>query len=415
MDDSIRDSERLNIERHEHRHRNIRKKLYCSTDESVAVTGDLLLRPLIDFLKDPDNPFRPPSELEERLHRIPDHHPHVALAVLAPMLDGFARDREDNEQALILNRNGVIVSKRHSRTPLAEDLGTHLLGWLVHKEREMAKAEREAERARRYKELTGKRLSPRKGRPQRRRFNHSDWTASECVVAGDWMLRIALSLPCFGEDEDGRIYITPEWQDKIDKICEDLLRRHPVMLPHRKPPPDWTEWWKHYGDRLRAKFIRSCHPDTKKAVEETLPFAHADGLNALKNVPLRINQDLVPLVHKFAVELMGHIGDKRTADRKTVKADLVHARWCDKDPIYLDYNCDDRGQVYPIQQLHFAREDHVRGLFEFARGAPLSADGVGGRDAMHWLEIHAANYYGEGSVDKKPWADRLRWTKRQLY
>src|SRR6516164_4354970 len=160
MDESSRDSEHLTIERHKHQHRNIRKKLYCSTDESVAVTGDLLLRPLIDFLKDPDNPFQPPSGLEERLHRIPDHHPHVALAILAPVLDGFARDREDNDQALILNRNGVIVSKRHSRTPLAEDLGTHLLGWLVHKEREMAKAEQEAERARQYKELTGKRLPP---------------------------------------------------------------------------------------------------------------------------------------------------------------------------------------------------------------------------------------------------------------
>jgi DNA-directed RNA polymerase len=90
----------------------------------------------------------------------------------------------------------------------------------------------------------------------------------------------------------------------------------------------------------------------------------------------------------------------------------VHARWCDKDPIHLDYSCDDRGRVYPIHRLHFASEDHVRGIFEFARGAPLSADGVGGRDAMHWLEIHAANCYGE--VDKKPWGDRLRWTKDNI-
>lgn len=432
MDESIRDSERLTIERHNHQHRNIRKKHYCSTDESVAVTGDLLLRPLIDFLKDPDNPFRPPSGLEERLRRIPDHHPHVALAILAPLLDGFARDREDNDQALILNRDGHLVSKRYSRTPLAEALGTHLLGWLVYKEREMAKAEQEAERARRYKELTGKKLPPRKGRPSRHPFNHSEWTASECVVAGDWMLRVAEWLPCFGKDEDGRIYITPEWQPKIDAICDDLLWRHPVRLPHRKPPPDWTEWWKHSGDRLRAKFIRSCHPDTKKAIEETfavaarpldasgplaklhysVPFAHADGLNALKNVPLRINQAVLPLVTvKRAAELMGHVGKKRTADRKTVRADLVHARWCDKDPIHLDYNCDDRGRVYSIQHLNFGREDHVRGLFEFARGAPLSADGAGGKAAMEFLEIHAANCYAEGSTDKKKWTDRLRWTK----
>src|SRR5262249_50729100 len=203
--------------------------------------GDLLLRPLIDHLKDPNNPFGlhsdnpigPPPELKERLNRIPDAIPHVALAILAPMLDGFARDRED-DQSFIINRKGVIVPKLYSRTPLAEDLGTGLLGWLVLKEREMAEAEREAERARRYKGLTGKKLPPRRGRPPRYRFNHSDWNASECVVAGDWMLRAALSQPrsCFGKDDDGRIYIEPEWHDKIDQICDDLLWRHPVRLPH---------------------------------------------------------------------------------------------------------------------------------------------------------------------------------------
>jgi hypothetical protein len=35
MDDSIRDSERLTIERHKRRHRNIRKKLYCATPEAL--------------------------------------------------------------------------------------------------------------------------------------------------------------------------------------------------------------------------------------------------------------------------------------------------------------------------------------------------------------------------------------------
>jgi DNA-directed RNA polymerase len=417
------------------------------------------LGPLIDFLKDPDNPLGlhsdnpvgPPPELKERLTRIPDHYPHVALAILAPVLDGFARNREDDDQALIINRKGAMVIKRHSRTPLAEDLGTHLVSWLVNKERQMTSDEFEAEQARRYKELTGKKVTPRKGRPPKYRFKPDDWNASACVAAGDWMLRVALALPCFGEDEDGRIYITPEWHDKIDAICDDLMWRHPVRLPHRKAPPDWAGWWKHSGDRLRAKFIRSCHPDTKKAIEDnfavatrhaaeniegdqqrvrtrslapfaelhhmrhSIPFAHADGLNALKDVPLRINQDVLRLVTvRRAAELMGHIGDKLTADRKTVRADLVHARWCGKELIHLDYNCDDRGRVYSIQHLNFGREDHVRGLFEFARGARLSDDGVNGKLAMQWLEIHAANCYAEGSTDKKSWDERLRWTNSRV-
>jgi DNA-directed RNA polymerase len=140
----------------------------------------------------------------------------------------------------------------------------------------------------------------------------------------------------------------------------------------------------------------------------SLPFAHADGVNALKAVPLRINQDMCPLVDKFAVELMGRDGDKRKADRRTVKADLRHARWCGDEPIYLDYICDRRGRLNAIQHLNFAREDHVRSLFEFARGEPLIADGADGKEAMKWLEIHAANCWGE---DKKPWDDRVRWAR----
>src|SRR5262249_12692313 len=133
-----------------------------------------------------------------------------------------------------------------------------------------------------------------------------------------------------------------------------------------------------------------------------------DGLNALKAVPLRINQSLLPLIDKYAVKIKGHTGDQQKADRKTVKADLRHARWCSDEPIYLDYNCDDRGRVYAIQQLNYGREDHVRALFEFDRGLPLSADGARGKKAMEWLEIHAANCWGE---DKTPWEDRLRWAK----
>jgi hypothetical protein len=115
MDESIRDSERLTIERHKHRHRNIRKKLYCATQEGVEVAAKVFLQPLVVFLKDPDNPFGlhsdnpvgPLPQLKERLTRIPDHYEHVALAILAPVLDGIARNREDDDQALIINRKGV--------------------------------------------------------------------------------------------------------------------------------------------------------------------------------------------------------------------------------------------------------------------------------------------------------------------
>src|SRR5262249_55047662 len=162
----------------------------------------------------------------------------------------------------------------------------------------------------------------------------------QCVVAGDWVLRVAEWLPCFAKDEYGRPCVAPEWQDRIDKICEHLESRHPVMLPHRSPPKPWTGWWSNYSDRFRARFVHDWRPETRKDIEATfaaargpktrltmsdlevqrmvdasdagprqprlpaepsapfaklaalkysLPFAHADGVNALNAVPLRIN------------------------------------------------------------------------------------------------------------------------------
>ena len=92
MGDSIETSKQLTRERHERRHRAARKTLYCATPEGVAITADVLLQPLIDYLASGDPDARPPSEgLNDRLGRIPDPNPHVALAILSPVLDAIAR------------------------------------------------------------------------------------------------------------------------------------------------------------------------------------------------------------------------------------------------------------------------------------------------------------------------------------
>jgi DNA-directed RNA polymerase len=265
------------------------------------------------------------------------------------------------------------------------------------------------------------------------------------------MYRVARALPCFGVDEDGRLCIAPEWQDRVNNVCDDVERRSIVNKPHRSAPPPWTGWWSNYSDRPRQPFVRDWHVGASAAHEATfaaarppagavdqnrlweetgeepsgpfavladarlwLPFDHAAGVNAIKSVPLRINRDLLPLVDEFAVRLKKHEGKKRKYDQQTVTTDLRHAGGWGSGANYIDYNCDHRGRLNPIQPLNYAREDHGRALIEFARGAPLTADGVGGREAMAWLEIHCANSWGRDQIDKRPWDERQRWAKKNI-
>jgi DNA-directed RNA polymerase len=65
-----------------------------------------------------------------------------------------------------------------------------------------------------------------------------------------------------------------------------------------------------------------------------------------------------------------------------VGLDAAEARTLTDGPLWLTYNCDAVGRVYPIQRLNYRREDHVRALFKFANGVQLGPEG------LEWLEIH---------------------------
>jgi hypothetical protein len=424
LEGSIKGSKRLTAERNARRNKLPRKRVFCATPKGVA-TADVLLAPLINFLSgaDPKNPPpHPPDELNERLGRIPNAIPHVALAILAPVLDAVERGFEKPPESRLLRNPDGSVAKRADnwRMLLAKETGETLCRWLIFKERDMAEAAKA--------KLSGRRLIPgkRRGRKSDYRYLKENWSSVACVAAGDWAVRVVTSLSCFDVDAGGRLCIAPEWKEHIDKILEDLQRKHPVLLPHREPPQPTKGWLTHHGERLHTQAVKDWRPETRAAFEATLkaaepppepsgpfaelvdarlslPFQHVDGLDRLKAVPLRIKQELLPLVDKFAVKLMKHKGDQGKADLATVKADLRDARWCGNGAIYLDYACDRRGRAYAEHQLNYAREDHVRALFEFERGEPLGADG------MFWLEVHTANCHGK--TEKEPWADRVRWVK----
>jgi DNA-directed RNA polymerase len=232
----------------------------------------------------------------------------------------------------------------------------------------------------------------------------SEWTEGQRLQVGDWLVRQVMALDLFDQDADGFPCISEKWKPEIDRLHEEMIWADPVHMPHLKEPPPWAGWWLNYDDRLRAKFVRDWRPETKAAITEAFQdpqWEHARGVNALKKVPLRIDTEMIPLVERFAVEVMGRTGDKRKNDQITVDADVADAKWCGDRTIWLDYSCDRRGRVYALQHLNFAREDHVRAFFKFSNGVPIDPAGT------YWLEVHCANC--EGSTDKESPDDRSKW------
>jgi DNA-directed RNA polymerase len=179
-------------------------------------------------------------------------------------------------------------------------------------------------------------------------------------------------------------------------------------MPLLKPPAPWTGRVKIItDDGFRASFVRAWQPEIKAAIEAAFldsNFQHAKGVNSLSQVPLKIDSVQIDLAERFAVPLMGHDGEQREIDQRTVAEDLKIARWCaDHGTVWLECNCDFRGRLNPLQPFNFARGDHVRSLFRLAKGMKLGG-------AIDWLEIHAANC--EGSTDKQPRDERRLWVSK---
>ena len=171
---------------------------------------------------------------------------------------------------------------------------------------------------------------------------------------------------------------------------------------------------------------------TSAAAYEVAPGAfgeqHVAAVNRLQSVALRIDPLIRDLVRDFAVDLLSKPQDKtdrllasdddrtkklgrraksqRDANINTVANDVAVANFF-KDKLYLGYNCDRRGRIYALSHLNYAREDHVRAMFRFAKGEPLGPDG------LDWLEINVANCWGKGE-DKKPWSGRRQWVRENL-
>jgi hypothetical protein len=199
---------------------------------------------------------------------------------------------------------------------------------------------------------------------------------------------------------------------------------------------------------------------TRFKVEPSLFVSqHVAGLDCLRLVPLTINTRIRELIEQKADAIWAarrDLGDRLKQQRANAaakssafaalfkteaprvlasqrlapvrRAAEVAAMYGERE-FYLDYQCDRRGRVFPVSHFAFDREDPVRAMFQFAQGRRLGATRagarplrsrrvtgvynyipddrhVGGYTDLEFLEIHAANMFGE---DKLPWIGRIGW------
>src|SRR5262249_37484130 len=149
-------------------------------------------------------------------------------------------------------------------------------------------------------------------------------------------------------------------------------------------------------------FVRDSHPDTEAAVRRAFRDGtmqqHVDGVNGLQRVEYRINAAMLPVVLRFAGE-----GGKKVSGLLVAEDVAIAGRFNQYEKFYIPMNCDFRGRVYGVPHFNFQREDHVRSLFQFANGLPITNEGI------EWLAIHVANCGDFDKVSKRPWNERLAW------
>ena len=419
----------------------VSNRLVFGTPLTRKVTVEIFLQRMADFMagKFEVKPPTPPGDLGDVIKQLDPET--LALTILVPILDAVGRGWEEGKSE--------------------EMKASQQIGRYLHDQVTLHKLD-----------LTDSAAAEevRLGRKPAWKFLKLEWSVEEQVRAGNWMIVCAGMIGYFDYDDRGFPAIRPQWQAAIDEIADEMLHRAPVHLPHLSPPPDWTSWHTQYDDGTHANFVSDWQPETKVAIEaafaatkhtgaiadalaaaaryvkfdgeivalgaEPMRFEHADGVNALQRIPLKINLPILALVEEFAATVKERKAGRSNwpvtarqqwfeADKTTIKYDLVHARYPGDRPFWLSYTCDSRGRLNANQHLNYSREDHVRALFLFANGAKLGRvragartshlggthevkhDNVGGYSDIEMLEIHCANCWGR----KGTWDDRIAWIR----
>tara|TARA_Y100000287_G_scaffold185794_1_gene190082 strand:- start:803 stop:3298 length:2496 start_codon:yes stop_codon:yes gene_type:complete len=245
----------------------------------------------------------------------------------------------------------------------------------------------------------------------------------------------------------------------VDDLTDSIKWMSPIFKPMLVEPKPWTSFDSGcYHDTKLASLVPLVRRVSKKQ-RELVEGAFKSGamsritraLNAIQSTPFAINELVLEevvhawergdIISKFPRKAKLKVPGKTTnwseldaKQRKHVKktkekiilrnrafdADVVNmttdlnlaVELAKHEKFYLPHNLDFRGRVYPIPTFNHQRSDHIRALFQFARGKPL------GNDGAYWLCIHVANTGDFDKISKKSLDDRIKWcndNQRALY
>jgi DNA-directed RNA polymerase, mitochondrial len=209
---------------------------------------------------------------------------------------------------------------------------------------------------------------------------------------GAWAIDLLSRLPCF-EIKDGILILGAPVADFFDAAMAEAVKDHPLLTPRLEPPQPWTQF--HRGALppdhwAKVPLVLDHHRSTETAVQAAIAAGKMDkclaAINALQAVPLAINVPVLEFMMRSGVADQSQLRDLTTAEFLACYGQF-----------YIPLQIDFRGRLYGISHFNFAREDHVRALIQFARGAPIGASGI------PWLKSHLA-----GTADGVSWGHNPR-------
>jgi len=315
-----------------------------------------------------------------------------------------------------------------------------------------------AHSALRYRQKAIRHIATKEGyRPSSTLASHSKLRKKDRAVIGTFVINSVLSstdifqvtTEYVSATKSKRfIDLTPEARQLLEDNDMDARWMSPVYQPMDVPPIPWTTFTDGgYLTDLSAggdiSLVRGATGAQRRAVEADMAAgepSYVRAVNALQATPLAINNSVVDAVQwcwdeaklfkKFPaaeapprpvlpddyeglsdkVKTQHRAGLRKwhlkrrevVANRHCMQSDLKTAREMQCfDQFYTPWNLDFRGRMYMLSTFNYHRADHIKAMFQFARGKAVTDP--------KWIKVHLANCGDFDKISKQSFEDRVAW------